>query len=205
MHWFIVSLLSSVVELTPETWDTLVTHSNKHVFVKFYAPWCGHCKKLKPDWDKLGETSDSTMIGDVDCTGNGKPLCEKFNIQGFPTLKSFWGTFSEDYKGGRSYNELLNFANNLKIPCTVEHKESCSKSQLTEIEEVLKLTATQKKDMLETIQTQIKEEEMNHEKLLKSLQSQYESSQSKLDELKKEASFKSGILEHLIQNTKDEL
>ena len=79
---------------------------------------CGHCKAIKPDWDKLiadFEGSATQMVADVDCTAEGEPLCQEFGIQGFPTLK--WGDPSDlqDYNGGRSYEDLKQFADmNLK-------------------------------------------------------------------------------------------
>ena len=51
---FISKTHCEVVEITPENWDETVVNSGKSVFIKFFAPWCGHCKKLKPDWDLLG-------------------------------------------------------------------------------------------------------------------------------------------------------
>ena len=44
---------------------------------------------MKPDWDKLAteyEGSDKVLIADADCTGAGKPLCEKFGVRGIPML-----------------------------------------------------------------------------------------------------------------------
>ena len=44
---------ATAIELTPDNWDTET--AGKTVFIKFLAPWWGHCKKMKPDWDKLME------------------------------------------------------------------------------------------------------------------------------------------------------
>ena len=75
-----------------KNFDEIVRDPTKDVLVKFYAPWCGHCKKMKPDWDKLAEEyagSTNVLIADVDCTAAGEPLCERFGIEGFPTIKVF--------------------------------------------------------------------------------------------------------------------
>lgn len=48
------SLPSAVVELTPDTFDGVVLDESKHVMVEFFAPWCGHCKKLAPDYERVG-------------------------------------------------------------------------------------------------------------------------------------------------------
>jgi protein disulfide-isomerase A6 len=47
---------SKVITLTDSTFDKVVMDSEKDVFVKFYAPWCGHCKNLAPVWESLAKT-----------------------------------------------------------------------------------------------------------------------------------------------------
>mmetsp|Transcript_92923 Transcript_92923/g.248657 ORF Transcript_92923/g.248657 Transcript_92923/m.248657 type:complete len:133 (-) Transcript_92923:58-456(-) len=102
------------VELSKDTFDSAVTKSGKSAFVKFFAPWCGHCKRMKPDWDKLGDAysgHNSVVIGDVDCTQH-KDLCSQFDVKGYPTLKYFTkstGAKGEGYKGGRGFDQLKKF------------------------------------------------------------------------------------------------
>eukprot|EP00001_Collodictyon_triciliatum_P191430 34265_1 len=101
-------------ELTPETFPSVVGGS-KAAFVKFYAPWCGHCKRLAPDWEKLGEAFQNNPlveIAKVDCDQH-KELCSSHQVQGYPTLKFFpkGSSESEAYQGDRSPEALLKFVN----------------------------------------------------------------------------------------------
>merc|ERR1712196_735516 len=64
-------------------------------------------------WDRLmGDFKDSktALVADVDCTAEGKALCDSNGVQGFPTIK--WGSYGslEDYQGSRSYDDLKKFA-----------------------------------------------------------------------------------------------
>ena len=48
-------------------------NSDADVFIKMYAPWCGHCKSMAPAWEEFAESmagDDSVIIGDFDATAN---------------------------------------------------------------------------------------------------------------------------------------
>ena len=62
--------------------------SKKPWFVKYYAPWCGHCKALEPIWEEFNEKHEEQInVGSVDCTTQlGQALCQQMEIRGFPTL-----------------------------------------------------------------------------------------------------------------------
>jgi len=81
-------------------------------FVKFYAPWCGHCKKLAPTWSQYATTVKERQlpykVAKVDCTIQ-KDVCQKFAIRGYPTLKLLKGGDAFDYNGGREEASFLKF------------------------------------------------------------------------------------------------
>ena len=58
-----------------KNFEELVTKSEKDVLVEFYAPWCGHCKKLTPIYDELGEkmAEENVEIVKMDATANDVP------------------------------------------------------------------------------------------------------------------------------------
>jgi len=93
---------------------------------------------MKPDWDKLiGEFAGSStqlLIADVDCTADGKPLCEAAGVEGFPTLK--WGDPADlqDYEGERTYDDLKKFTEeNLKPLCSLKNLDLCDDDEKAEI------------------------------------------------------------------------
>ncbi|RIB02001.1 thioredoxin-like protein [Gigaspora rosea] len=99
----------TVISLNSENFDELTKYGPW--FVKFFAPWCGHCKNLAPTWEELSrKLQNKVNVGEVDCTTE-KDICSKFNIQGYPTLKLIKGADDiTDYKGSRQLQSLQEFA-----------------------------------------------------------------------------------------------
>lgn len=108
------SAASSVLDLVPDNFDKIVLKSNKPALVEFFAPWCGHCKKLAPIYEELAQNfdfaKDQVSIAKVDADAE-KDLGRRFGVQGFPTLKWFDGKSDtpEDYNGGRDLESLSDF------------------------------------------------------------------------------------------------
>lgn len=92
---------------------------------------------MKPDWDKLMDAfagSATQLVADVDCTADGKPLCDKAGVRGYPTIK--WGDPSDlqDYSGGRDYSSLEKFAKeNLKPMCSPKNIDLCDDEKKAEL------------------------------------------------------------------------
>jgi len=188
---------TSAMELTPENWDQET--SGKTVFVKFFAPWCGHCKKIKPDWDKLmknwnkSKRAKTGLIADVDCIGAGKDLCDKHGVKSFPTLK--WGdpNAMEDYTGERDYDGLKKFAlDKLKPICSPANLDLCDELKKKEIADLQAMPSDELAAKIAEKQKTIKDAEESFETEVKALQEKYTQLQKTKDETV-EAIKKSGL------------
>lgn len=103
-----------VLHLTSPSFDHAI--SNGVTIVKFFAPWCGHCKRLVPTWDELAGKyvgNKDVKVAKVDCTlTDNKDLCAEQEVDGFPTIFIYKdGEKITEYNGNRSLDDLVNFIN----------------------------------------------------------------------------------------------
>jgi len=105
-----------VLVLVAHEFEKFVYDPKKDVLVEFYAPWCGHCKKLAPTWDELGKlyekAKDQILIAKMDATENDLPSKATFQISGFPTIKLFKAGAEKDivdYSGNRTLESFVEF------------------------------------------------------------------------------------------------
>mmetsp|Transcript_75545 Transcript_75545/g.200875 ORF Transcript_75545/g.200875 Transcript_75545/m.200875 type:complete len:235 (+) Transcript_75545:157-861(+) len=149
---------------------------------------------MKPDWDTLAEEfkdSKRVVIADVDCTAAGEPLCSRFKVEGFPTLKSFspldksLGYEGEAYEGGRELDELRAHAKSLGPGCSTSTKDECSADDLAALEALLGKPADQLEAEIMEVKGKVSAASEAHAELVKSLRVQFEQSEQSVKVLKR--------------------
>jgi protein disulfide-isomerase A1 len=109
---------SDVVVLTDENFEDTIKN-NSVVMVKFYAPWCGHCKNLAPEYEQAASLAKQQklpyMIAELDATIH-RITSDKQEIQGFPTIKLFINSEVVEYLGERNAEAILNFIKKNVMP-----------------------------------------------------------------------------------------
>ncbi|KAI5653278.1 hypothetical protein M9H77_30465 [Catharanthus roseus] len=103
---------SASIELNSRNFDDMVLKSKDLWIVEFFAPWCGHCKRLAPEWKKAANNlKGKVKLGHVDCDAE-KSLMSRFNVQGFPTIMVFGADKDSPfpYEGARTASGIESFA-----------------------------------------------------------------------------------------------
>ncbi|XP_045215771.2 protein disulfide-isomerase A3-like [Mercenaria mercenaria] len=118
---------SDVLEFTDSDFSSKIVDHDV-ILVEFFAPWCGHCKRLAPEYEKaatsLKKNDPPVSLAKVDCTANTE-VCGKYGVSGYPTLKIFKnGEMAEDYNGPREADGIVK---------TMRGKAGPASKELTEV------------------------------------------------------------------------
>ncbi|EFX05430.1 protein disulfide isomerase [Grosmannia clavigera kw1407] len=108
---------SDVTQLKTDTFADFVK-TNDVVLAEFFAPWCGHCKALAPEYEEAATTlkEKNIMLAKVDCTEEAD-LCSTYGVEGYPTLKIFRGLDNiSAYKGQRKAGAITSYMIKQSLP-----------------------------------------------------------------------------------------
>uniref|UniRef100_A0A4W5N3Z3 Protein disulfide-isomerase A3 n=1 Tax=Hucho hucho TaxID=62062 RepID=A0A4W5N3Z3_9TELE len=116
-HVFVAA--SDVLELGDSDFDYTVAEYET-VLVEFFAPWCGHCQQLAPEYETAATKLKGTVpLAKVDCTVNSE-TCGRFGVNGYPTLKIFRnGEDFAAYDGPRSADGIVSYMKKQAGPSSV--------------------------------------------------------------------------------------
>mmetsp|Transcript_29128 Transcript_29128/g.67588 ORF Transcript_29128/g.67588 Transcript_29128/m.67588 type:complete len:471 (+) Transcript_29128:48-1460(+) len=121
--WLCLAVAEEVVTLTTADFDQHLK-DNKYVLAEFYAPWCGHCKKLAPEYEKAAQTLKyaGVSLAKVDATEE-KDLAKRYEVKGFPTLIWFESGKQMEYSGGRTTQTIVDWATSMTGPPVIENAD----------------------------------------------------------------------------------
>lgn len=107
--WLFVLCRASAEDVLTLTADNFVAtvKANPMILVEFYAPWCGHCKRLAPDYEQAANILKGRVpLAKVDATVE-TALAEQYKVEGYPTFYFFRHGVPEEYSGGRQSEGIV--------------------------------------------------------------------------------------------------
>ena len=142
---------------------------------------------MKPDWDKLMEEykdSKSVLIADVDCTTEGKELCNEIGVRGYPSIKFGDPNNLEDYKGGRTLKDMQKHAaENLGPTCGPDNLDLCDDEKKTEITKFTAMSVADLDAFIKDADDKMAKTEADFKVFVENLQKNYETENKAKDEV----------------------
>ncbi|XP_022126074.1 protein disulfide-isomerase A6 homolog [Pieris rapae] len=139
---------SDVVQLTPSNFEKLVTNSNEVWIIEFFAPWCGHCKNLVPEYKKAARALKGIVkVGAVDADQH-RDLGQKYGVSGFPTIKIFTGSKHTPYQGQRTAEAFVDAALKAAKEKAYENLGKKTSGSSSDKSDVITLTDSNFKEMV---------------------------------------------------------
>ncbi|GAB7356151.1 hypothetical protein MBLNU459_g6744t1 [Dothideomycetes sp. NU459] len=108
---------SDVHDLKMDTFKPFIEEHDL-VLAEFFAPWCGHCKALAPEYEEAATTlkEKNIPIAKIDCTEEAE-LCKEYGVEGYPTLKVFRGPSNiQPYSGQRKAQAIISYMTKQSMP-----------------------------------------------------------------------------------------
>mmetsp|Transcript_29209 Transcript_29209/g.62110 ORF Transcript_29209/g.62110 Transcript_29209/m.62110 type:complete len:247 (-) Transcript_29209:201-941(-) len=174
------------VTLTSDNFDELT--EGKLVFIKFYAPYCPHCKSIAGAWSELATyyqelpDNENVLIGSIDCTDSpkGKDLCARFKMIGLPTLlygdASLGGVYLEEFGGGdKTFEELKSFAVEKLVPtCNPANLDACSTDKRQDMEAFMAMSYQELDDKIKGMEKHQEDLKASFKNMFATLQKNYD-------------------------------
>jgi len=129
--------------------------------------------------------SKSVLVGDVDCTAEGKSLCEKYSIGGYPTIKGGDPAAMEDYNGGRTLEDFQKYAGGLGPQCSPDNLDACDDASKAEIEKYQKMDPVELDKLVAEAEDSIAKIEAKHKKIEDTKMKEIEDLQKDIESEKK--------------------
>lgn len=123
-----------------------------------------------------------TLVGDVDCTAAGKPLCDQVGVRGYPTIKHGDPSNLEDYQGGRDLASLQKFAAELKPVCSPANIDLCDDDKKAEIKKFQEMSASDLDALIEAEEKKLEDAEEDFKAEVQKLQDRYQALSTEKDE-----------------------
>ncbi|KAJ8951275.1 hypothetical protein NQ318_008178 [Aromia moschata] len=153
-HFFITYLFmeisaSRVLELSDRF--SSIRQEGGYWLVKFYAPWCGYCKRLEPVWAHVAQAlyRSNIRVGRVDCS-RFPNIAAEFKINGFPTIKFITPDQDHTFHGDQNKEDILNFAFRMAGPPVQEITSSESLSRIKGVNQLFFMYVGRQDDNLWT-------------------------------------------------------